>query len=393
MNPSSFHPRAPGELVSIASLSGKPAWAFVPNTLPPELDADHDISEATARATLALGNLNGVGQMLRNPALLIRPFVQREALASSRIEGTKAEYDQLILLEAANDDTLTVEDPDLQEVTNYTQTLLSGWSRSPERPFSTGFLMELHSQLLDGVRGSEKNPGQLRAIQVFIGSHHDDSSTARFVPPPPEMVRGLLDDLCQYIVGDRRYTSLVRLALLHYQFETIHPFMDGNGRLGRLLMPLALGQWGELDLPLLYLSEYLEDHRDEYIAHLFNVSTKGNWKPWILFMLEAIERQARDSYLRVRELNALREDLRQRYQERTSGKTLQVVDQLFDKPSLTVKSTARTLGIAVPTAIRIVDHLVADGVLEEITGRKRDRIFLSKPIMNVMFARRSTIDE
>lgn len=261
MNPASFHLQAPGELVSIASLSGRPAWAFVPNTLPPELEADHEISEATARATLALGNLNGVGQMLRNPNLLIRPFVQREALASSRIEGTKADYDQLVLLEAADDDTVKVEDPDLQEVTNYIRTLFSGWHRPPERPFSTGFLTELHSQLLDGVRGSEKKPGQLRAIQVFIGTQHDDSASARFVPPPPEMVRGLLDDLCQYIVDDRRYASLMRLALLHYQFETIHPFMDGNGRLGRLLMPLALGLWGELDLPLLYLSEYLEDHR------------------------------------------------------------------------------------------------------------------------------------
>lgn len=391
MNPASFHLQAPGELVSIASLSGRPAWAFVPNTLPPELEADHEISEATARATLALGNLNGVGQMLQNPNLLIRPFVQREALASSRIEGTKADYDQLVLLEAADDDMVKVEDPDLQEVTNYIRTLFSGWHRPPERPFSTGFLTELHSQLLDGVRGSEKKPGQLRAIQVFIGTQHDDSASARFVPPPPEMVRGLLDDLCQYIVDDRRYASLVRLALLHYQFEAIHPFMDGNGRLGRLLMPLALGLWGELDLPLLYLSEYLEDHRVEYIAHLFYVSTNGDWKAWILFMLEAIERQAKDSYQRVRELNNLREELRQRYQEGTSGKTLQIVDHLFDRPSLTVKSTAKILGVTVPTATRIIDKLVIDGVIEEITGRKRDRIFISRPIMDVMFARVSTV--
>ncbi len=390
MNPSSFAPDAPGQLVSIASASGKSAWAFVPSPLPPDLIADHGISEATARATLALGNLNGVGQMLRNPNLLIRPFVQREALASSRIEGTKADYGQLVLLEASDDEMAESEDPDLQEVANYTRTLFSGWHRPTDRPFSTGFLMELHSQLLDGVRGSEMNPGRLRSIQVLVGTQNDDTSSARFVPPPPEMVRGLLDDFCLYVVSDRQYASLVRLALIHYQFETIHPFMDGNGRLGRLLLPLTLGLWGELDLPLLYLSEYIEDHRDEYIEHLFNVSSKGDWRSWILFMLEAIERQAKESYLRIRELNDLREELRHRYQERTSGKTIQMIDQLFDKPSLTVKSTAKILNVAIPTATRIVDELVKDGVIEEITGRKRDRVFISRPIMDVMFARVST---
>jgi Fic family protein len=390
MNPSSFAPDAPGDLVTIPSVSGKPAWAFVPNALPPDLAADHDIADAIGRATLALGNLNGVGQMLRNPDLLIRPFVQREALASSRIEGTKADYDQLIRLEALDDEPEIVEDPDLQEVTNYIETLFTGWHREAERPFTTGFLMELHHQLLSGVRGFDKQPGKLREVQVFIGTNRDDAASARFVPPPPERVRGLLDELCSYIVTSRRYASLIRVALIHYHFETIHPFMDGNGRLGRLLIPLSLGLWNELDMPLLYLSEYLEDHRDEYIDHLYAVSARGDWKGWILFLLDAIERQSRDSYVRIRELNRLRESLRERYQGESSPRLLIVIDHLFDRPSLTVRSTARLLGVTVPTATKDIERLVADGVLKEVTGRKRDRIYIAQDIVNVMFARTAT---
>lgn len=390
MNPASFTPNAPGDLVTIASISGNPAWAFVPHALPPELEADHDVADAIGRATLALGNLNGAGQMLRSPDLLIRPFVQREALASSRIEGTKADYDQLIRLEARDDEPEMADDPDLQEVSNYVETLLTGWHRETERPFTTGFLMELHQQLLSGVRGSDKKPGQLREVQVFIGTNRDDVTSARFVPPPPERVRGLLDDLCTYITTNQRYASVIRLALIHYQFETIHPFMDGNGRLGRLLIPLSLGLWNELDMPLLYLSEYLEDHRDEYIDRLQAVSTQGEWKGWILFLLDAVERQSRDSYVRIREMNRLRETLRERYQGESSPRLLKVIDHLFDRPTLTVRSTARLLGVTVPTATRDVERLVNDGVLQEITGKRRDRIYVARDIVNVMFARTST---
>ncbi|MGC4108024.1 MAG: Fic/DOC family N-terminal domain-containing protein [Thermomicrobiales bacterium] len=390
MTPSNFSPNAPGDLVTIASISGNPAWAFVPHALPPDLEADHEIADAIGRATLALGNLNGVGQMLRNPDLLIRPFVQREALASSRIEGTKADYDQLIRLEARADEPEIIDDPDLQEVTNYVETLFTGWHREPECPFSTGFLMQLHQQLLSGVRGSDKQPGRLREVQVFIGSNRDNAASARFVPPPPERVRGLLDDLCTYIVENRRYASLIRIALIHYQFETVHPFMDGNGRLGRLLIPLSLGLWNELDMPLLYLSEYLEDHRDEYIDRLYAVSTRGDWKGWILFLLDAIEQQSRDSFIRIRELNRLRESLRERYQGESSPRLLIVIDHLFDRPSLTVRSTARLLEVTVPTATRIVERLVNDGVLQEITGKRRDRVYVAQDIVNVMFARTPT---
>lgn len=390
MIPSEFTSESPGEMVRIASRTGQPGWAFVPNLLPPMIQFDRDIAYAAERAALALGNLNGSGRMLPNPTLLLQPFVNREALASSRIEGTRAEFDQLVLLEASEDGD--VSDPDIQEVTNYIKALYTGWHKPEERSFSPGFLMELHQQLLAGVRGSTKSPGALRTVQVIIGSRNDDLQRARFVPPPPEMVRELLDDLCRYIEAASDTPFLVRLAIIHYQFEAIHPFMDGNGRLGRLLMPLILGTWGTLDIPLLYLSEYFEDHRDDYIDALYAVSQRGAWNEWILFTLSAIEQQANDAVIRCQQLLGLQEELRLRYQAGRSVSVMQIIDSLFARPALNVKQAAAYAQITPAAAGKIIDTLVRDGVLEEVTGQKRNRLFLARGIMDVMTQRRSPDD-
>ncbi len=328
--------------------------------------------------------------MLPNPTLLLRPFMSREALASSRIEGTRAEFDQLVLMEASEEGD--VSDPDLQEVTNYIKALHTGWHKPIERSFSPGFMMELHQQLLAGVRGSTMNPGALRHVQVLIGNRNDDLHRARFVPPPPELVRDLLEDLCRYIEAQSDLPILVRLAIIHYQFETIHPFMDGNGRLGRLLMPLILGTWGALELPLLYLSEYFEDHRDEYIDALYAVSQRGAWNEWIIFTLGAIEQQADDAVVRGRQLLDLREQLRLLYGIGRSTSVMQIIDHLFSRPSLTVKQAADYAQITPNGAARIIDALVIDGVLEEVTGQKRNRVFLARGIMDVMTQRRPPSD-
>lgn len=390
MIPSEFTADAPGDMVKIASRSGQPGWAFVPNPLLPVIQFDGKMAYAAERAALALGNLNGSGRMLPNPTLLLRPFMSREALASSRIEGTRAEFDQLVLMEASEDGD--VSDPDIQEVTNYIRALHTGWHKPVERQFSPGFLMELHQQLLAGVRGSTMNPGALRSVQVIIGNRNDDLQGARFVPPPPEMVRGLLEDLCRYIEIESDIPTLVRLAVIHYQFEAIHPFMDGNGRLGRLLMPLILGTWGALEHPLLYLSEFFEDHRDQYIDALYAVSQRGAWSEWILFTLDAIEQQTNDAVIRGQQLLRLREELRLRYQAGRSVSVMQIIDQLFARPSLNVKQAAAYAQITPSAAGRIIDSLVHDGVLEEATGRKRNRVFLARGIMEVMTQRRFSAD-
>ena len=388
MHPGQFSPTAPGKLISIPSHSGQEAWAFIPNLLPPAIESSHEIAAAAARATLALGNLNGVGTILNNADLLIRPFIQREAVASSRIEGTRVEFEQIALQGVKQE---PFDRPgDIEEVNNYIAALYSGWNRPSERPFSAGFLMSLHQQLLQGTRGQDRHPGQLRQRQVVIGGAGDDAASARFVPPPPELVRELVENLCTYIVEIDHFASPIRLALIHYQFETIHPFEDGNGRLGRLMLPLVLGLWGELDLPLLYLSEYLEDHRSEYIDRLLAVSTRGDWHGWILFMLNAISNQAREGARRVRSLHLRREAYRARYQSARSARVLTVVDHLFDRPHLTVTSTVELLDVTRPTASQIINQLVADGILQEVTGRSWGREYVATEILTVMQARSST---
>lgn len=391
MIPADFTANSPGTMIRVPSRTGQQGWAFVPHPLPRYIDMDHEMSIAAERAALALGNLNGTGRMIPNPTLLIRPFMRREALASSRIEGTRAEFEQLVMVEVAEDGEIT--DPDLQEVANYVAALHSGWYKPSERPFTPGLMMELHQQLLAGVRGSTKGPGSLRTKQVIIGSHNDDLLNARFVPPPPELVRELLEALCLYIESDQDIPSLVRLALIHYQFETIHPFMDGNGRLGRLLMPLILGIWGKLELPLLYLSEYFEEHREEYIDHLYGVSQRNAWKEWVLFTLAAIEQQSNDAVLRGQQLLQLREDFRIRYQSARSGSVLPIVDRLFERPALSVKLAMTYANISKAAAGKIIDRLVDDGILTEVTGQKRNRVFVAWDIVRVMSQRRPPSDD
>jgi len=385
MQRSDFTESAPGELVDITSRFGTPALSFVPATLPPHFDLDVEISKAAERAALAIGNLNGSGSMLPNPTLLFQPFLRREALASSRIEGTRAEFGQLVLFEA---DEHATPDADIQEVQNYLLALHTGWHKPVERPFTPGFIAELHQQLLQGVRGSSMNPGRIRMVQVHIGDEGGDLSTARFVPPPPELVRELLENLCDYIEHADDLPFVVRLAVIHYQFETIHPFMDGNGRLGRLIMPLLLGMWGYLDMPLLYLSEYFEDNREKYMDHLLAVSQRGEWKDWILFTLRGIEQQSRDAMIRGRYLLNLREQLRSRYiQARNASTILQIIDGLFEHPATSRKRAAELAGVSPQAVSKSLERLVDDGVLEEVTGNVRYRIYAAPEIIAAMSAR------
>lgn len=389
MKPGDFADGYPGQCVKVLMREGESGWAFIPDDLPPDLHMDDDLASATERATWALGNLNGSGRWLPNPALLIQPFMRREALASSRIEGTRAEFDQLVLLEAIDEEE--IQDLDIQEVANYLKALRSGWNKPKDRPTSVGFMMELHQELLSGVRGSTKNPGELRSMQVMIGRRGDNVASARFVPPPADQVRGLLESLCAYIEAPSTLPALIRLALIHYQFETIHPFEDGNGRLGRLLMPLILGNWGLLDLPLLYLSEFFEDHRDEYVDALFAVSQRGAWKEWILFTLRAVERQSADAMYRGRHILESRERLRQRYQAGRSTSILQIVDMLFERPAITVGQAAERTAITYAAANKAIQTLVKDGVIEEATGNRRNRVFIAPQVMAAMTMR--VIDE
>ena len=378
MKPDDFVSPFPGELAQFSDSRGADAWAFIPAQLPVDIPTDDEITSAAVAAAIALGSLDGSALYVQNPALFLRPFISREALASSRIEGTRADYNQLVIFEAAEDDENA--DPDIQEVRNYIEALYEGWQVT-ERPFTPGLIMDLHRLLLSGVRGERKNPGQLRQSPVFIGGPLDTAQSARFIPPPPSEVRPLLENLCEYVESESPVATLIRIAIIHYQFEAIHPFLDGNGRLGRLLIPLILHRWNLLSKPMLYVSEYFEHHRDEYIDHLYRVSQQGAWKDWILFALKAIETQAIDAQQRSKQLWMLRETW---LSEHRSGHTGPIIEALFTRPAITVKRASEVAGITPAAAGRIIKRLEEEGIVVEVTGGQRNRVFLAEAIAHII---------
>lgn len=372
-----FSTNAPGTLVAISPGSRESGLAYVPDLLGPQLELDAALLALHEQAMFALGDLNGLGRRLPNPNLLIRPFVGREALSSTRIEGTRADYGQLVLFEA---DPVAPTD-DIREVINYVHALDIAWQRPADRPISVSFIRELHQALLHDVRGGARNPGAVRSMPVWIGAPNDTVQSARFVPPPPSELIRLLDDLVAYASSPPELPSLLHLAVIHYQFETIHPFEDGNGRLGRLLLPVLLHEWGFLREPLLYLSAYFEDHRDAYFDHLFNVNRQGDWRTWLAFFIEAIRIQAMDAVARGNALLDLREHYRQRYQTSQTARILPILDRLFERPTITVSEAATAANVSFPAASRNIGKLLSDGMLVEQTNRQRNRIFLAPQIM------------
>jgi Fic family protein len=382
-----FHPGFPGELIQIGSASGTEALAFLPNPLPPRIELSMSLATQAERSAIALGNLSGLGILLPNPYLLVRPFVRREALASSRIEGTQADFAQLALIEAEPGGG--ADNADIQEVVNYMSALNAGWQQPQERKLSTGLAKDLHRLLMHGVRGQDKGPCELRKRQVMIGSRGQRLHEARFVPPPSLEVRSLLDDLFDFADSETTFPNLVRIAFIHYQFETIHPFEDGNGRLGRLLIPLLLRQWSLLEYPLLYLSEFFERYRDEYIDGLYRVSTRGDWENWTQFVLRGIEVQSREAIIVGKKLIELREELRQLYATHRSPNILAIIDRLFERPTITFNEAAKITGTTPKSGRLLVRQLEEDGVLEEVTGQNRGMIFVAR---NIMAALTSTAD-
>jgi Fic family protein len=335
-----------------------------------------------ARAERALGKLAGSGEMLPNPHLLIGPFVRREAVLSSRIEGTIANEEDLVLFKVDPD----VQDrkPDTLEVRNYVIALEFGLKRLRELPVSLKLLRELHGRLLKGVRGADKSPGEFRDRQNYIGAGGVPIQDARFVPPPVLEMRQALEAFEKFLQAPSERPFLVDLALLHYQFEAIHPFRDGNGRVGRLLIPLLLCERNILTKPLLYLSAYFEQHRTEYADLLLRVSQKAAWEAWIEFFLKGIAEQAMDGVERATKLMALWQDYRKRLQTaRTSILGQNLVDQLFMQPAMSVGLARQLLRVSFLSAQNNVMRLVKLGILKEMTGRKRNRIFIAPEILQL----------
>lgn len=379
MDPSDFTDGASGELVK--TVEG--LWAFVPNPLPPHFDFGPMTIKKLSLADLALGELKGIGQMLPNAHLLIAPFLRREAVLSSRIEGTIASLDQLILFEV--EPSRDSGNPDVGEVANYVTAMEYGLERLNQLPVSLRLIRELHEKLLTGVRGQDRRPGEFRKSQNAIGQRGRPVEEARYIPPPVAEMTQALSDFELFIHEPSDLPFLVQLALVHYQFEAIHPFLDGNGRIGRLLLSLLLCEKGYLTQPLLYISGFFEKNRDRYIDSLLRVSQEGDWVGWVDFFLEGVAEQSSDVVERSGLLIALRQQYRERAQTaRASALTLQLVDELFQTPGLTIPGAQARLGVTYASALRGVERLVALGILKEVTGQQRNRVYLAPEILSII---------
>jgi Fic family protein len=379
MQASEFKKDAPGQLV--ANLDG--VATFVPAPLPRSVAWTDSLIGSLSAADRAIARLSGVGEFGGvNSNLLIRPFLKREAVLSSKIEGTHASLSDLLLFEIAEGNEAGV--PDVREVHNYVVALDMGLKAMMHRPLSCALIKDLHRQLLKDVRGEERSPGAFRQKQVFIGTSHRIED-ARFVPPPWLQVPPLMEAFEQFIASPSSLPPLVRAALVHYQFETIHPFEDGNGRVGRLLITLMLCGSGVLRLPLLYLSAFFERNSQEYYDRLLDVSRSGAWAQWLEFFLRGVSHEATDAIDRIGLLVRLRDDYYKIVRRaRRSALSTQLIDHLFQSPLVTIKNVSHLLKLTPAASRGQIDRLIHAGILKEVTGQKRNMGFLAQGIIDAL---------
>lgn len=365
---------------------GETVRAFVPAPLPPDppLDLYGARGRLLERALLACGRLDGVTALLPDPDLFLYAYVRREAVLSSQIEGTQSSLSDLLLFEL--DEAPGVPFDDVVEVSNYVAALEHGMDRLRGGfPISNRLLREIHEKLLASGRGADKQPGEFRRSQNWLGGTRPGN--ALFVPPPPQRVEDCMAALERSIhTEDDGLPDLVKAALVHAQFETIHPFLDGNGRVGRLLISLMLFDAGVLGQPLLYLSLYLKQHRDEYYRLLGTVRAEGDWETWLDFFLEGVESIATSAVDTAHRLLALFRDDAARVQTlgRAASGALRVFDALRDRPLANLNALTESTGASYPTVARAVEALENLGIVREITGRKRERVFAYTRYLDIL---------
>lgn len=358
--------------------------AFVPAALPRSLLVPESIYQQLDRATLAVGTLAGVGETLASPHLLIIPFLRREAVLSSRIEGTEASISDVFKFEAGGG---SPESSDVREVVNYVRAVNHGLARLEKLPICTRLANEMHEMLLEDVRGRDKRPGELRQEQNWIGVPGTPIERARYVPPPHNLVPDLLADWERFTNEDSQIPVLIRCAMMHYQFEAIHPYLDGNGRIGRALIILYLCQLNVLPTPLLYMSAYFESKSEEYRDHLLRLSKTGEWAPWLDFFLTGVEEQARDALRRSRRIRELHKQYTTILQEgKASSNAFRLLDDVFINPYVTVPMAAKSLAVTYPGAQGVIARLESAGILKAEPGKWRPRLYLARDLLNVLEA-------
>lgn len=380
MDPKDYKNQESGRVIYIPS----GYWAFIPTPLPPRLEWPLELVSILADAERNLSRLAALTDVFPYPKLLIQPFMHTEAVLSSRIEGTRASLEDLYHFETAQLSFFEKTD-DVREVHNYVSAMDYGLERVKTLPVSLRLIRELHEILMKDVRGGTLTPGEFRRSQNWIGPAGSTLINAPYVPPPVDEMHLALDALEKFIHTASDIPILVRAGMIHYQFEAIHPFLDGNGRVGRLLITLLLCEWGLLPQPLLNLSVYIERYRQEYYDHLLAVSQRGEWETWLRFFLRGVSEQARDSVQRMENLRQIRE----KYQpivesERNSERMEAVVDFLFSRPIFTARQAAGELKMPFKTIQDYIVKLEKAGFIKEITGFSRNRVYRSEEILKAI---------
>jgi Fic family protein len=355
--------------------------AYFPAPIPRTLDLPGATVRLLADAEAALGTLSGVGRLIPNPHLLIRPYLLREALSSTRIEGTQASLLDVLEVEASGESP----NADVEEVLNYIGALEWGLAQAATLPLGVRLVRGIHARLLAGVRGKERTPGEFRTSQNWVGGGGSTIESARFVPPPPDELPGLLADWERFAHEEVGLPVLVQNALLHYQFETLHPFLDGNGRLGRLLIVFSLIDRGRLSAPLLYVSSYFERDRERYYEALQTVRETGDATAWVELFLEAVQTQAADAVERAQRLVELRERYRVSATTIASSKGVALVDLVCEMPVVSSHTVEARLGVTRPTALKLLRQLEAVGVLTEAPqGPRGQRRYVARELLAVV---------
>jgi Fic family protein len=363
--------------------------AFIPSPLPPDppLRTDDEIMALLGDAALALGRLDGLAVNLPNPDLFVSMYVRKEAVLSSQIEGTQATLDDVLAfeVEAAKEGIPA----DAAEVVNYVRAMSYGNRRLQTLPLSLRLIREIHRELMHGVRGSERLPGEFRTSQNWIGAPGSTLADAAFGPPPPHEMTRALGDLEKFLHADSPLPLLIRCALTHAQFETIHPFLDGNGRVGRLLITFMLCHGGVLARPLLYLSYYFKANRNEYYDRLNRIRFEGDWESWVRFFLRGVAdvaKQAAETAMKILDLRARCDEKLRRAKIRGTATALRLLDQLFEHPVTTAATVGAWLDVSKPTANDLLATFEKAGLLRETTGLTRGRVFAFEPYLKLLRA-------
>jgi Fic family protein len=356
--------------------------AFYPADLPPspDIEFDGELRTLLSQADRDIGRLDAIASLLPNPDLFVAMYVRHEAVLSSQIEGTQSTLEDVLAYEAQGSHN---DNPkDVEEVVNYVRAMNHGLRRLGELPLSLRLLREIHGELMQNVRGAERTPGEFRTSQNWIGSAGSSLAGAAFVPPPPHEVMNALGSLEKFLHEAKPTVPLlIRCGLAHAQFETIHPFLDGNGRVGRLLITLMLCEEQALSRPLLYLSVFLKAHRSEYYSHLTAIREQGCWEPWLKFFLRGIGQTARAATQTARDIVALREAHRNALMK--IPKALKLLDSLFQHPLVSPNRIAEIVGCTHPTAVKLAKDLEARGWLREVTGFERNRLYRYQPYLEL----------